>query len=152
MLSFSNEVYICKNFASLVDECIRQYNPSDNVYITPTFNIPNLELVLLKGHTDTVVQACFSPDNKYVLTYALDYTIQIWDVKSGKRMQILDDGSNTIYDMVEFSDDGDYIIATKEGNRKAFYYPSLEKLIEIANESLKDRFLTQIERERYYLE
>ncbi len=152
MMSYDNDVYICINFDSLVEECIRRYNPNSNVYETPCFTVKEQDLVLLSGHTDLIRQASFSPDSKYVLTYADDLTIHIWDVKSGKCVQIIDEESSVYYDSVEFSDDGKCIIANKQGKSRIIKFPSLEQIIAKANESLKDRSLTQREREKYYLE
>lgn len=40
------------------------------------------EAIILKGHRAPIVQAVFSPDNRYVLTYAEDNILKLWDLKA----------------------------------------------------------------------
>jgi WD40 repeat protein len=42
--------------------------------------------IALKGHTDDVIQAHFSPDGRRVVTASLDQTAAVWDAESGKRL------------------------------------------------------------------
>ena len=45
--------------------------------------------VVLKGHTNDVIQAHFSPDGRRVVTASLDRTAAIWDAESGKLLHRL---------------------------------------------------------------
>ena len=47
------------------------------------------EIVVLKGHTDTVWSAAFSADGKRVVTASADNTARIWDAESGKEIAVL---------------------------------------------------------------
>src|SRR5258705_829169 len=42
------------------------------------------ERLVLKGHTDPVWSAAFSPDGKRIVTASLDNTARLWDAESGK--------------------------------------------------------------------
>ena len=41
------------------------------------------ELLTLKGHTDIVYSASFSPDGSRIVTGSWDKTAKVWDAKSG---------------------------------------------------------------------
>jgi len=61
----------------------------------------------LKGHTDSVNSAIFSPDDKKIVTGSMDGTARIWDAKSGKELYILEghtDWSKSV--TVDYSPDG----------------------------------------------
>jgi WD40 repeat protein len=47
------------------------------------------EVHVLKGHTDRVVSACFSPDGKRILTASLDGTARLWETRTGKEQLVL---------------------------------------------------------------
>ena len=48
---------------------------------------PESSLIELKGHTEEVHAALFSPDGKKIVTAAHDGAIRIWDALSGKELQ-----------------------------------------------------------------
>jgi WD40 repeat protein len=45
--------------------------------------------MVLKGHTDAVVDVAFSPDGKKIVTASKDITARIWDAESGKQLKVL---------------------------------------------------------------
>jgi WD40 repeat protein len=47
------------------------------------------EAAVLRGHTDTVWSADFSPDGKRVVTASADTSARLWDVNSGKEAALL---------------------------------------------------------------
>ena len=49
--------------------------------------------VELKGHTEEVHTAAFSPDGKKIVTTSDDETIRIWDALSGKELRKLEPGA-----------------------------------------------------------
>ena len=49
------------------------------------------EVRVLKGHTDRVVTAAFSPDGRRILTASWDRTARIWDAATGKELFALRD-------------------------------------------------------------
>lgn len=66
-------------------------------------------LVLPIGHTGTVVNACYSPDGKLILTSADDNTAKIWDAKTGGLLTDLVENANGIR-IALFSPDGKKIV------------------------------------------
>lgn len=46
-------------------------------------------ITTLKGHTDTVASASFSPDGRTIVTASRDYTARIWDSSTGKPLREL---------------------------------------------------------------
>ncbi len=44
---------------------------------------------VLRGHEDTVSSAQFSPDGKTVVTASVDKTARLWDVATGRELQVL---------------------------------------------------------------
>lgn len=69
------------------------------------------ELLILKGHSNTVGFADFSPDGKKIVTASLDNTAKIWDANTGKLLQTLE--RHTDYcSSAAFSPDGTRILTT----------------------------------------
>jgi tRNA A-37 threonylcarbamoyl transferase component Bud32 len=67
------------------------------------------DLLTLKGHTDAVHSATFSPDGSRVLTGSQDRTAKVWDAKSGAELLTLKghtDGVNS----ATFSPDGSRVL------------------------------------------
>jgi WD40 repeat protein len=62
-------------------------------------------LVLPIGHTGLVKSAVFSPDGKLALTASYDNTARLWDVKTGKELQVLNGHTESVSSAV-FSPDG----------------------------------------------
>lgn len=66
--------------------------------------------VRLKGHSDTVHQARFSPDGQRIATGSEDKSIRIWDAKTGKELRKLMGHSGPVVD-VNFSPDGTKLVS-----------------------------------------
>jgi WD40 repeat protein/serine/threonine protein kinase/DNA-directed RNA polymerase subunit RPC12/RpoP len=64
----------------------------------------NLERATLKGHTDTITAAVFSPDGNLAATGSGDNTVKIWDKASGELRTTLT-GHSAAIKAVAFSDD-----------------------------------------------
>jgi WD40 repeat protein len=47
------------------------------------------ELAVLRGHEGRVIRAAFSPDDKRIVTTAVDLTARIWDAASGRPLSVL---------------------------------------------------------------
>ena len=64
----------------------------------------------LRGHSNYVNSALFSPDGKYIVSASLDKTIKIWDVKSGICLKTLEGHTEEI-EYATFSPDGKEIVS-----------------------------------------
>src|SRR5262249_36985851 len=47
------------------------------------------EVRVLKGHTNRVVSACFSPDGQRILTASWDGTARLWETATGRELCVL---------------------------------------------------------------
>ena len=94
--------------------------PQPNV-VTPTPTIvpqvPKVESVSpsdfrllrnLEGHSDMVNSLRWSPDGKYLASGSGDFTVVLWDVKSGKRLKTLE-GESSYVESICWSPDGKYL-------------------------------------------
>ena len=64
----------------------------------------------LKGHTDAVRSAAFSPYGQRIVSGSHDNTLKIWDASSGKELQTLK-GHDGNVNHVAFSPDGQRIVS-----------------------------------------
>ncbi|MGZ5529467.1 MAG: WD40 repeat domain-containing protein, partial [Limisphaerales bacterium] len=84
------------------------------------FNTTNGTRTVLKGHRAGVHSAVFSPDGKRLLTGGGESALKIWDVASGQELatvNLLFNGVPRWIAHVEFSADGNNVLATDEGWR-----------------------------------
>lgn len=73
------------------------------------------EFKTLRGHTDHVVVATFSPDSRRVLTASSDKTARLWEVATGETVPDFLVKSASSFDAAEFSPDGRYILTLARG-------------------------------------
>jgi WD40 repeat protein len=66
---------------------------------------------VLRGHTDQIYNASFSPDGKLVATAGWDNQAKIWDVRSGKELFSLTNHTNRLSGAA-FSPDGKQLVTT----------------------------------------
>jgi WD40 repeat protein len=67
--------------------------------------------LILRGHTDEVVAAAFSPDGKRVATASQDSTARIWDARTGKSSDPLS-GHTAALTALAFNNDGSRLATT----------------------------------------
>jgi eukaryotic-like serine/threonine-protein kinase len=67
------------------------------------------EVAVLKGHTNRVVAAHFSPDGRRVVTASWDNTARVWDARSGRSLAVLPCGQFALASAT-FSPDGRRIL------------------------------------------
>ena len=61
------------------------------------------------GHSNSIRDMCFSPDNKRIASIALDGTLRIWNVKTGKELMRFSDFAHCM--TCSFTNDGKHVIA-----------------------------------------
>jgi hypothetical protein len=76
--------------------------------------------VLPIGHTDFIESALFSPDGKLALTASRDNTARIYEVSTGRELQVLTGHSNSLNSAV-FGPDGKLALTASWGNTVRIY-------------------------------
>jgi WD40 repeat protein len=66
-------------------------------------------ILTLRGHTDVIVDAVFSPDETRIVSASLDKTARIWDAASGRELAVLR-GHERGIKSVRFSPDGKRLV------------------------------------------
>jgi WD40 repeat protein len=59
----------------------------------------------LRGHTNTIHMAAFSPDSKLIATYGIDQTVRIWDAATGGLKHTWSEENEQVFELA-FSPDG----------------------------------------------
>jgi WD40 repeat protein len=80
-------------------------------------------LFILSGHTDTVRQVVFSPEDTRLATAGLEGNAKIWDAQTGKELLTLSNHTGQVLS-VAFSPDGK-TIATASGDKTAWVWDML---------------------------
>ena len=66
---------------------------------------------ILRGHTNDVQSASFSPDGRYIVSASWDMTVRIWDAKTGMQVGKPLEGHTSYVNSASFSPDGRYIVS-----------------------------------------
>lgn len=85
-------------------------------------------LFQLKGHSDLIQKAEFSPDGKYVVTVSLDSTAIVWETETGKKIYHLKEHAGGLYD-IAFSPDGEYFATASDDNHAIIWNTSKGNLV-----------------------
>ncbi|KAG2741825.1 WD40 repeat-like protein, partial [Suillus brevipes Sb2] len=89
--------------------------------------IDGKELVVLRGHTSSVMSICLTPNERYIVSASNDYSVRIWDLKTNQAV-----GDPHLHDdevrAVVMSPDGKCIASA--GLDKKIYVWSLEAALE----------------------
>jgi len=55
------------------------------------YNVANFECTsVLEGHEGEISKAVFNPQGTKILSASFDHTARLWDVESGKELQVLE--------------------------------------------------------------
>ncbi|MBK9248611.1 MAG: PD40 domain-containing protein [Ignavibacteria bacterium] len=79
-------------------------------------NTPGTLQHILGGHGGWILDACWSPDSKYVITGSEDKTEIIWDAASGKRLHTLHTNYKNGINKVLWSPDGSKVSTGGDGS------------------------------------
>ncbi|MBT5708030.1 MAG: hypothetical protein HOI66_17085, partial [Verrucomicrobia bacterium] len=74
---------------------------------------------ILKGHTNQLTSAHFSPDGKHIVSSSHDRTAKIWDLKTQKIIHTLNGHEASVLSTI-FSPDGRSVITTSAGSDNQF--------------------------------
>jgi WD40 repeat protein len=88
-------------------------NPSSGLVFELLTELRANSRLLLRGHTDAVLYAAYSPDGTEIVTASADHTARVWDAHTGKQLipPLHHDGDVL---MAEFSPDGKRVVTGSE--------------------------------------
>ncbi|WP_449420598.1 nSTAND1 domain-containing NTPase [Phormidium nigroviride] len=83
------------------------------------FDMKGHKLRTLKGDSDDTIKSVkFSPDGQLILAGGYEGRVYIWNASNGELLNILEDSQENIIDQVQFSSNGQHIIACIGGKIK----------------------------------
>lgn len=85
-------------------------------------------VVVLEGHTGTIIRVLWYPTGEYILTAARDKTVRKWDVKTGKQIAQVQAHSGDIQDCQWGPDSMTMITASKDHTAKLWSFHDFELL------------------------
>lgn len=85
-------------------------------------------IMVLEGHTDTIIRVLWYPTAQYILTASRDRTLRKWDVETGKEIDQIDAHSADIQDCQWGFDCTTMITASKDQTAKLWSFHDFELL------------------------
>jgi WD40 repeat protein/class 3 adenylate cyclase len=85
-----------------------EYTPQGDAALLNAINL-NYPLQVFTGHTGTVTQVAFSPDDQMILTGSADNTARLFDIETGQQLQIFSGHTDQLNDLA-FSPDGKLVL------------------------------------------
>ncbi|MFN3192925.1 MAG: protein kinase domain-containing protein [Aureliella sp.] len=81
----------------------------------------------LVGHTDDIIQAIYSPSERFIATISFDNTVKVWDARTGNELKSFTVQLRQLESLrLEFSTDSRFLLASGNGT----YILNLEQLYE----------------------
>ena len=109
---------------------------------------------VLRGHSQSLYRAIWSPDERFIATASQDYVVRLWEGSTGRALTALGTHTNAVYD-IAFSPDGAYLMSGSEDGTAHIYAcevcASTERLLPLA-ESRITRAPTALEMRNFGLE
>ena len=84
-----------------------------------TGNAAETEFVL-RGHSQSVYRAIWSPDERFIATASQDYLVRLWEGSTGRALTALGTHTKEVYD-IAFSPDGAYLMSGSEDGTAHIY-------------------------------
>jgi WD40 repeat protein len=75
---------------------------------------------VMRGHTQHIYKAVWSPDERFIATASQDYFIRLWEGTTGRFLTVLGTHTNAVYD-IAFSPDGAYLMSGSEDGTAHIY-------------------------------
>jgi WD40 repeat protein len=82
-------------------------------------NVAETESVL-RGHSQSLSRAIWSPDGRFIATASQDYLVRLWEGSTGRALTALGTHTNAVYD-IAFSPDGAYLMSGSEDGTAHIY-------------------------------
>lgn len=111
------------------------------------------ELLVLRGHTKSVIFGYWSPDGQRIVTASIDNTVRIWDANTGSELLRLSPPPAIFGLQVAWSPDGRYLATAGLGSQVSVWraWSSRQELLDYARQCCLFRKLTAQEQERFGL-
>ncbi|KAF7368290.1 WD40 repeat-like protein [Mycena venus] len=100
---YTNTAIALSDRGSAADSRTQPFGSQDNMTHT----------LILRGHRDSVMSVCFSPDKRWIASGSADTTIRVWDACSGD-IALLIQGHTQEINCVVFSPDGKWIASASD--------------------------------------
>jgi WD40 repeat protein len=109
---------------------------------------------VLRGHSQALYRAIWSPDERFIATASQDYLVRLWEGSTGRPLTALATHTDAVYD-IAFSPDGGYLMTGSEDGTAHIYAcevcASTDRLLPLA-ESRITRAPTPLEIRNFALE
>src|SRR5262249_57168731 len=107
---------------------------------------------LLRGHTDSVSSAAFSPDGKRIVTASVDQTTRLWDAETGKQIGDPLRGHTDSVSSAAFNPDGKRIVTASDDKTAPLWemFANTQELVSQAKAGVP-RCLTAEQRKAFFL-